>query len=82
MGESSSAARDGDTSQMPWAGLEEAAECSQHPICLGSMEDAAYVAFCMHQFCFAHIKKWAQKQSYVPTLQAAFLLTPALGANG
>ena len=66
MGESGSAARDGGMSQPPQAGPAEAAADSQCPICLGDIKNAAYVAFCMHRFCFACIRQWARARDTCP----------------
>lgn len=61
--ESGCAARDGGTSQLPQAGLEEAAECSWCPIYLGDIKDTAYVAFCLHRFCFACIEDRTKRRA-------------------
>uniref|UniRef100_A0A8C3K882 RING-type E3 ubiquitin transferase n=1 Tax=Calidris pygmaea TaxID=425635 RepID=A0A8C3K882_9CHAR len=56
------------------SGLEEAAEYSQCPICLGNIEDTAYVAFCLHQFCFTCIKEWARRRARCPLCRKHFNL--------
>ncbi|KAM6035111.1 uncharacterized protein LJ206_000661 [Theristicus caerulescens] len=66
MGERSSPARDGSTSQPPHAGPAQAAADSQCPICLGDIKKAAYVAYCMHCFCFACIRRWASRRDACP----------------
>lgn len=70
--ESSSAARDGGTIQLPLAGLNKAAECSQCPISLGYIEDAAYMVACLQPFCFACIKDWARSRARCPLCRQPF----------
>ncbi|TRZ16354.1 hypothetical protein HGM15179_010755 [Zosterops borbonicus] len=56
-GESGSAAR---------AGLLKAGVGSECPICLGTVRKPAFVAYCMHQFCFSCIRHWAQAREDCP----------------
>ncbi|KAK4815980.1 hypothetical protein QYF61_010848 [Mycteria americana] len=72
MAERSSAARDGSKSQPPNAGPMEAEADSQCPICLGGIKNAAYVAFCMHRFCFACIRRWARGRHVCPVCRQPF----------
>lgn len=65
-GQSSSAASDGSLSQPPQAGLPEAADDSQCPICLGPMKRPAYVTYCMHKFCLRCIWQWARARDNCP----------------
>jgi len=55
--EKGSAAR-ASTSQPAPAGPSQTAANGQCPICLGNIRNAAYVAFCLHRFCFACIRQW------------------------
>lgn len=61
-GESGSAAR---------AGPLKAAAHSECPICLGAVRKPAYVAYCMHQFCFRCIRHWAQGREDCPVCRQA-----------
>ena len=72
MAESGSAARAGGVSQPPQAGPAEAAADSQCPICLGDIKKAAYVAFCLHCFCFACIRQWARRTAACPVCRQPF----------
>ncbi|XP_031963244.1 E3 ubiquitin-protein ligase Topors-like [Corvus moneduloides] len=65
-GQSSSAASDGSRSQPPQAGLPEAADDSQCPICLAPMKRPAYVTYCMHKFCLRCILQWARARHSCP----------------
>ncbi|RMC02858.1 hypothetical protein DUI87_20050 [Hirundo rustica rustica] len=56
-GESGSAAR---------AEPPKAAVVSECPICLGAVRKPAFVAYCMHQFCFRCIRQWAQGREDCP----------------
>ncbi|XP_017660114.1 PREDICTED: uncharacterized protein LOC108492369 [Lepidothrix coronata] len=66
MGESTSAAGGGGLRQPPQAGPLKAAAGSKCPICLGDVKKPAYVAYCMHQFCFRCIQQWARGRDDCP----------------
>ncbi|XP_027536666.1 uncharacterized protein LOC113966329 [Neopelma chrysocephalum] len=66
MGESTSAAGGGGPRQPPRAGPLKAAAGSKCPICLGDVKKPAYVAYCMHQFCFRCIQQWARGRDDCP----------------
>uniref|UniRef100_A0A8B9MF30 RING-type E3 ubiquitin transferase n=1 Tax=Accipiter nisus TaxID=211598 RepID=A0A8B9MF30_9AVES len=51
---------------------EQPAECSQCPICLGCIEDAAYMVVCLQPFCFACIKDWARSRARCPLCRQPF----------
>lgn len=55
MGKSDSAVKDDSLSQPLQVGLAKAAADLQCPVCLGHIKKTAYVAYCMHSFCFAFI---------------------------
>uniref|UniRef100_A0A8C3QI02 RING-type E3 ubiquitin transferase n=1 Tax=Cyanoderma ruficeps TaxID=181631 RepID=A0A8C3QI02_9PASS len=57
MGESGSAAE---------AEPLKAAVGSECPICLDVVRKPAFVAYCMHQFCFSCICHWAQAREGCP----------------
>ncbi|KAK4832394.1 hypothetical protein QYF61_022249 [Mycteria americana] len=69
--ERSSAARAG-TSQRPPAGPSETAANYRCPICLGDIENAAYMAFCLHRFCFTCIWQWARGRDACPLCRQPF----------
>ncbi|XP_056338561.1 E3 ubiquitin-protein ligase Topors-like [Oenanthe melanoleuca] len=48
------------------AGQWKAAVGSECPICLGAVKKPAFVAYCMHQFCFRCIRHWAQGREDCP----------------
>ncbi|XP_027567381.1 E3 ubiquitin-protein ligase Topors-like [Pipra filicauda] len=66
MGETTSAAGGGGLRQPPQAGPLKAAAGSKCPICLGDVKKPAYVAYCMHQFCFRCIQQWARGRDDCP----------------
>lgn len=47
-------------------GPVEAAASLQCPICLGDIQNPAYVAYCVHCFCFACIRRWARGRDDCP----------------
>ncbi|XP_041254794.1 E3 ubiquitin-protein ligase Topors-like [Onychostruthus taczanowskii] len=61
-GESGSAAR---------AEPLKAAVGSECPICLGTVRKPAFVAYCMHQFCFRCIQHWARGREDCPVCRQA-----------
>lgn len=69
--ERGSAAR-ASMSQLPPAGPSETAANDQCPICLGDIENAAYVAFCLHSFCFTCIRQWARGRDACPLCRQPF----------
>ncbi|KAJ7401147.1 hypothetical protein BTVI_98576 [Pitangus sulphuratus] len=66
MGESTSAAGGSGLGQPPQAGPLKAAAGSKCPICLGDVKKPAFVAYCMHQFCFRCIQQWARGRDDCP----------------
>ncbi|XP_074875906.1 chondroitin sulfate synthase 3-like isoform X2 [Buteo buteo] len=54
------------TSQPPQAAPAEEPAVSRCPICLGDMKKPAYVAFCLHSFCFTCILRWARRVAECP----------------
>lgn len=59
-------------SQLPPAGPSETAAKCRCPICLGDIENAAYVAFCLHHFCFICIWQWAGGRDACPLCRHPF----------
>lgn len=64
--EKSSSAMTSSGSQLQWAGQSEASENNPCPICLGEVNNAAYVALCFHRFFFGCIQQWATMRAVCP----------------
>uniref|UniRef100_A0A8C0ZF08 RING-type E3 ubiquitin transferase n=1 Tax=Cyanistes caeruleus TaxID=156563 RepID=A0A8C0ZF08_CYACU len=56
----------GESGSAAGAGPLKAAVGSECPICLGAVRKPAFVAYCMHQFCFRCIRHWAQAREDCP----------------
>uniref|UniRef100_A0A8C5IG51 RING-type E3 ubiquitin transferase n=1 Tax=Junco hyemalis TaxID=40217 RepID=A0A8C5IG51_JUNHY len=56
----------GDSGSAAGAGPLKAAVGSECPICLGAVRKPAFVAYCMHQFCFRCIRHWARAREDCP----------------
>uniref|UniRef100_A0A8C9N737 RING-type E3 ubiquitin transferase n=1 Tax=Serinus canaria TaxID=9135 RepID=A0A8C9N737_SERCA len=56
----------GESGSAAGAGPLKAAVGSECPICLGAMRKPAFVAYCMHQFCFRCIRHWARAREDCP----------------
>uniref|UniRef100_A0A8U8C2F4 RING-type E3 ubiquitin transferase n=1 Tax=Geospiza parvula TaxID=87175 RepID=A0A8U8C2F4_GEOPR len=56
----------GDSGSAAGAGPLKAAVGSECPICLGTVRKPAFVAYCMHQFCFRCIRHWARAREDCP----------------
>uniref|UniRef100_A0A8C0AN43 RING-type E3 ubiquitin transferase n=1 Tax=Buteo japonicus TaxID=224669 RepID=A0A8C0AN43_9AVES len=69
--QSSSATR-ATTSQLQQAGWQEAE--ADHPciICLGEINNTAYVDGCFHTFCFDCIQQWAARRPACPLCRSRF----------
>ena len=59
-------------SQLQRAGRWEAAADNPCSICLGQMDDAAYVDGCFHAFCFGCIRRWAATRAACPLCRQPF----------
>uniref|UniRef100_A0A8B9PGH8 RING-type E3 ubiquitin transferase n=1 Tax=Apteryx owenii TaxID=8824 RepID=A0A8B9PGH8_APTOW len=57
------------TSRLPQATAPDASEDLLCPICLDTADNAAYVAFCMHRFCFGCIRQWSATRAECPLCQ-------------
>ncbi|KAF4802517.1 hypothetical protein TURU_024672 [Turdus rufiventris] len=61
----------GESGSNARAGPRKAAVGSECPICLGTVKKPAFVAYCMHQFCFRCIRHWAQGREDCPVCRQA-----------
>lgn len=61
----------GESGSNARAGPRKAAVGSECPICLGAVKKPAFVAYCMHQFCFRCIRHWAQGREDCPVCRQA-----------
>lgn len=70
--EQSSFAETAATSQLQRAGWWEAAADGLCPICLGKINNAAYINICFHAFCFSCIQRWATMRAACPLCRRPF----------
>lgn len=54
------------------AGQWEAAAAGLCPICLGDVDNAAFVDTCLHTFCFGCIRQWAAVRAACPLCRQHF----------
>uniref|UniRef100_A0A8B9MSI4 RING-type E3 ubiquitin transferase n=1 Tax=Accipiter nisus TaxID=211598 RepID=A0A8B9MSI4_9AVES len=60
------------TSQLRQAGWQEAAADHSCIICLGEINNTAYVDGCFHAFCFNCIRRWAARRPACPFCRRRF----------
>lgn len=70
--EQSGSAAMATTSQLQRAGRWEAAADDPCSICLGEIDNAAYVEGCFHTFCFGCIRRWAASRAACPLCRQPF----------
>ncbi|KAK4816410.1 hypothetical protein QYF61_016846 [Mycteria americana] len=70
--EQSGSAATAATSQLQRAGRREAAADARCSICLGEMDNAAFVDGCFHTFCFGCIQRWAARRAACPLCRRRF----------
>lgn len=68
----SSSATMASTSQLQQARQQEAVAGGRCPICLDTVDNAAYVDICFHVFCFGCIQEWAAMTAACPLCRWPF----------
>ena len=70
--EESGSAMKASRSQLQQAGQSEASEDYPCPICLGDVNNVAYVDVCFYRFCYCCIRQWAAMRVACSLCRQAF----------